>query len=253
MAEDSAEDMHRQELETRVLYSVMLGCVRLAKLCGLSLKDAVSLLQMAYFHELRGDGMSMDEITEALDISKRTTARLSKQLKTNFFRPEREHDLPRRIECLLWAEPMSQAQILRELSATSDEITEALRQLLVEERIIEQPGRALKYSVARLSGRLVKPGWTSRIGALNSLVGNIADVVKGRFFGQDPHSFARTLTLRVRKQDTEQLRALYETQVWPFLEALDQASAGHDETLEFRVSMCWAEQQTQAPQARQTL
>lgn len=236
--------MELEESQDRVLYSLMLGSVRLAKLFGKPLKDVVGLLQMAYFHELRSDGLSLEEIGQVLEVSRRTAARLSKQLKTNFFRPEREHELPRRVEFLLWAEPMSQARILRELSVDPEELEEALAQLQEEGRVVLEPGRVPRYAVARLSDRLVRPGWTARIGALNSLVGNLTDVVQGRFFAQSPTSFARTLTLRVRPQDMPELRRLYEEQIWPALEALDKEAAGDSRSLEMRVSLCWAEYET---------
>lgn len=243
-----AEDISPQELHERVVYSLMRGGVRLSRRFGFPLREALSLLQMAYFHELRASGMSLDEIGDALDVSRRTAARLSKQLKTNFFRPEREHELPRRIEFMLWAGPMSEARLRRELPDDADEVAGALAQLVAEGRARLEPGRVPRYAVARTAGRLVSAGWTARIGALNSLIGNVTQVVYARFLEGSPRAFARTLSLRVRREDEEALRRLYEDTIWPALEALDEAATGDPDALKMKVSLCWAEYEEPAPE-----
>ncbi|MEO1273797.1 MAG: hypothetical protein AAFX99_37455, partial [Myxococcota bacterium] len=158
------------ELRRRVLYSLMLPVVRLAKVFQVSLKDAQELLQMAYFSELRSDGLTLQEVAELLDVSARSSVRMSKQLRTNFFLPERAHELPRRILFMLMAEPMSRTRIIRELrDIKATEVDAALVELEAQGKLERQPGRVETLIATRAAERMVLPGWTSRIGALNSL------------------------------------------------------------------------------------
>ena len=238
-----SDELPHGELERRVLYSLMRAVVRLAKVFRISLEDIQGLLQMAYFNELRTtDGLTLLEVAELLSVSRRSAARMSKQLKTNFFRPEREHELPRRILFMLWAESMSRARIVRELRDVDDrEVDAALERLLEDGRIVREEGRVVTYATTRAAERMVLPGWTARIGALNSLAGNVASVVYGRFFADAPESFARTLSFRLRREDLPKLKQLYDEAVWPRLEALDEASSADDEALAMNLTICWAE------------
>ena len=242
--DNNRESLPKTELERRVIYSLMLAMVRLAKTFQVSLEEAQGLLQMAYFSELRKDGLKLREIADILDVSPRSVARLSKQLKSNFFRPEREHNLPRRILFMLWSEPMSQARITRELDDVDSElVTSALKGLQESGRITLNSGRVETFSTTRDAERMVLPGWTSRIGALNSLAGNVSSVIFGRFFEERPSAFARTLSFRLRRVDLPKLNELYEQEIWPRLEALD-ASGHDDEALAMNLSICWSELDT---------
>lgn len=230
------------ELQRRVVHSLLLPAVRLAKVFGIPVKEIANFVHIAYFQELRHDGLTLQEVSERMDISMRSAARLSKQMKTNFFRPEREHELPRRIEFLLWYEPLSLSRIRRALPEVGDAaLDEAMAQLLAEERVVRHAGRTVTYAVSRGASRIVRDRWTARIGALNSLVGNLSAVIYGRFFAQDPKAFARTLSFRLRRADLAQLKALYESEIWTRLEAMDEAAAGDPDALAMNFSVCWAE------------
>ena len=246
------ETIGRDELQRRVVHSLLLPAVRLAKVFGIPLKEMVGYLQLAYYHELRKDGLRLKDVSDQMDISMRSAARLSKQLKTNFFRPEREHGLPRQIEFVLWHEALSLPRLKRELTNVSGEaVEEALEQLLSEDRVSRIAGRTVTYGVTRGSSRLVRDRWTARIGALNSMVSNICDVVYGRFFTSSSRSWARTLSLRVRPEDLGKLKALYEDRIWTELSALDEAAAGDPAALSINLTVCWADYEStpRAPDA----
>ncbi len=230
-----------QEFSRRVVYSLLRPAVRLSKVAGLSMEELSSLVRLAYYQELRGDGLTLQDTASFLDLSMRSVARLSKLLKTNFFAPDRAHELPRRIEFALWYEPLSLVRIARELSgATKRDVEEAVQTLLLEGRITENKGRTTTYGIARTASRIVREGWVPRIGALNSLSSNIASVVYTRFFSGVTDSFARTLSLRVREKDLPELRRLYDDVIWPTLEALDAQTTDDQGDPRLQFSVLWA-------------
>ncbi|MCA9520419.1 MAG: hypothetical protein KC609_05585 [Myxococcales bacterium] len=235
------EALTSAELLERVLYSLLKPVVKLARVNGISSKALAAWVQLAYFHDLRRSGLTMAEACERLDISMRTASRLSKQLKQDFFRPEREHQLPRQIEFMLWLQPLSEARLEQALPGVErDEIRAALETLIAEKRIVEQRGRTTTYSAASSTDRLVRPGWMARIGGLNSLLSTVLNAIYGRFFGNGAPTFARNLSLRILRDDVSRLNQLYETTIWPELAALDERAEGRDDALPLSFALLWA-------------
>jgi len=234
-----------------VAYALLRPAARVALTFGIPLKQLRDRLQMAYFHEARDRGLKLREIADALDVSPRSVALLSRQLKENFLDVEAEVALPRRIEFLLWAEPLSTARIKQALGDVAGaDVDEALERLVAEGRVVREaatgsatPARA-RWSVVRQAFRLVdEKGWLSRLDGLDTLLGTVASTAWARFFGrpeQADRSFARNLALRVRPGDLESLRAFYEKTVWPFLSALDDAARGRDDAVPIDVALLWA-------------
>lgn len=242
--EDALGEEEAKELEVlrRVLFSLMLPTTRVASTQEFPLKELTTLLRLAYFRQLRGCGKTLREISDTLDVSVRTAKRLSQRLKENFFMPELEHELPRRIEFMLWASPMSLARLNQVIEdADIDEIEAALEQLLDEGRAEEVEDRPGFYTAPRVETRLVKDSMVSRIGALNSFLGNITNAIHGRFFDADPRSFVRTLSFRISPAQLIELRALYE-QLYERLREMEQTSKSEseEELLEMQLSLCWA-------------
>ncbi len=233
-----------QEIRQRVLYALMLPVVRLSYVFGLSMKEAGELFQMAYYHETRRRGLKMREASQALDVSMRKIAMLSKQLKFNFAQADQEHGLPRRLEFLLWAEPMSAVKMAQALNLTEAEVVEALAVMEEAGRVARQDGRVVTWSVVRDQGRLVQDAWLARVDALHNMLGSVTNAVYGRFFAQDSRTFARTLNFRVRKEDLGQLRAMYEEHVWKTLAELDRRAKGEDGAETMDLSMVWAPSET---------
>ena len=52
-------------------------------------------------------------------------------------------------------------------------------------------------------------------------MGSVTNAVYGRFFRAEPRAFARTLTFRVRKDELDELRKLYEEVIFPKIVELD--------------------------------
>lgn len=225
----------------RVLYGLLLPLARLGLRFGVSLKPLGELLQMALFAEARGAGLKTDEVAERLGVSPRKVALLSKLLKRNFLRGHHEHGLPRRLEFMLWAGPQSAARMKQVLTDTDDaEIEAALDALEAQGRVRRIPGRTERFEVVGSQYRLVSRDWQARLDGLENLMSNVAGVVLARFFRDEPHAFARTVSLRVREADLGALEALYRDTIWPALVALDEAAQEDGGARAMDLSILWA-------------
>lgn len=234
------EEPGPEELRGRVVFSMLRPAILLSRAFELPLRDVRKWFELAYFRELRRQGLSVRQASDALDVSVRKVAELSAELKRNFFDPERVEGLPRRIEFMLTNGPMTEGRIRQALSEHPEaEVDAALAQLVEQLRIARIPGRTPVYTVASRETRLVRPGWRARIDGLNQLVSTVTSVVWGRFFRQDAAAFARTLQLRVRQRDLQKLNELYELHIWPALRELDAAAADDDDAIPLSVSVLW--------------
>lgn len=245
-APDDLPEIDRDELHRRIVYSLFRPVSRLASVFGLSLKELTSLLEIACYHQLKRASLTLEEAADALGVSRRKVAQLSKKLKKNFFDPEREHGLPRRIEYMLWAGEMTEGRIRQAIPDEDDEaITEALDQLVRQERVVvEDEGYTKTYSVPDSEFRLYENNWLARIDGLNNLLRNLTDAVIGRFFENDASAFARTLNFRMRRSDIDQLRELYESEIYPTLRDLEETADGDPEAevVDMSLSALWAPQ-----------
>ena len=231
------------EYTRRVLYSLLGPVARLAADEQLTLKELGHWIETAYFHEAKGRGLKMREMSDLFEVSMRKVAMLSKQLKLNFLRPEREVSLPRQIEFALWAEPLSRARIAQAFAHVDEaEIDQALVVLRDEGRVVEVDGRVVRYEIANATRRMVGRDWMARIDGLNNLMNNVTDAVFGRFFRGEERAFARTLQLRVRPEDLHELRAVYEEHVWEKLRELDERARGDQHAVPMGFSILWAPQ-----------
>jgi hypothetical protein len=248
MSSDDPErpEISDEELRLRIVYSLFGPVAMLAKRFMLPLKQLVSFFEMACYHELKRASLTLDESAERLDVSRRKVAQLSKQLKQNFFRPEYEHGLPRRIEYMLWAGPMTEGRIKQALDEHDDEtVDEALDTLAEQDRVeVDDSSHTTRYAVPDSSFRLYEDDWMARIDGLNNLLSNLADTVVGRFFEEDDRSFARTLNFRLREEDVERLREMYEEDIFQTLAELEKRTEREDvddeEVVDMSLSTLWA-------------
>jgi len=240
MADDLRHDP--SELEQRVAYAMLLPAVRLGRALGVKLGALEDWIQMAYYQELRAAGLKMHEVSEALAVSMRTVALLSRRLKRNFLAPDVEVGLPRRIEFLLWGEPLSEARIAQAIpDHAPEEIAAALAELVAHKRIaLRKRSRSEVYERVHQESRLMSPDWRARIDALNNLLGNVTHAVYARFFRDDERAFARTLSFRIRRADLPRLRALYEEVIYPSLRELERDAGEAPDAFSMDLSLCWA-------------
>ncbi len=240
---DYSRGVKDDEYRQRILHALLGAAVRVAVPVSAPMKRLTKLLELAYFRELRRQGLSLQGAADRLGVSHRTATRLSRLLKTNFLDSTQEHELPRRVEFALWGEPMSAARLAQVMPEVNRQTLEQTLDRLVEEGRLElRPGRTPTYAPARGAYRLVQDQRGARIDALDNLVGSVARAVTARFFDSDDRAFARTLNLRVRHQDLKELQSLYEDLVWTKLAALDAAAQAdpESESVSLDLSLLWA-------------
>lgn len=231
-----------KELERRVLFSLLGLVIKTSDMLGISLKELTGLVRVVYFRELRMRGMSNAEIATHLDVSERTVKNLSRELRESYTIPEQEHNLPVQIEFMLWRSPMSVARLRQVLKPyTAAQIDEALELLQEEERIEldTQPATPVYRTTMSVNAQL-SPEWVKRIGGLNSLIGNLYDTVKQRFFVEDERAFARTLSFYVLPEKLEELKAMFWKQMVPKISGLDQEAHESPDAHAVKLTMFWA-------------
>jgi hypothetical protein len=237
------EDVTGHELAHRVIYALARPVVKMARLFGVPLKELANLVEMAYFHEMRAHGMTLRETSDALSVSQRKAVRLAKQLRENFIQPEVHHNLPRRIEFLLWSQPMSTARLNQVLpDVEAEHIDAAVNELLGEGRIEQvDGGKVERFAPVSSLRKLPRDTWLRRIGALNSFADNLTDATHGRFFGRDPRAFARTLSFKIPAGSHAELEQWYESSVLATVIAMnDTAEESETDQEAFQLSICWA-------------
>ena len=238
------DEINEEELVQRMLYAFLKPVVRLASRFRVPMKTIATLVQTAYFQELRDSGATLDEAADRLGVSRRSAARLSSRLKSRFLAPEMGHNLPRRIEFMLGAEPMSATRIHQVMRESRDDIDAAIETLVVEERIELLPGRTPVYRPTPGTRELPRDSWVRRVGALTSLMENLGDAAYGRFFGALPTTFLRTLTFRAPPESSAELEEMfYESVLGKVTELRDRVDAvpeTHADADRFQLSVCWA-------------
>lgn len=242
-------ELEETELAERLIYALLRPAVRLAMRGRLPMKELIRLAKVAYFQELRAMGLTLQETADALDASLPTAARLSRELKRNFLRPELEHQLPQRIEFMLWAEPLSRARLHQVLhDHPAEDIDHALERMVREQRIARAPGSDV-FALEAPQVRLVSDSWFVRIGSLNHILENLSHTVVARFFDtQDERkAFARNLNFRVPTALLGRLHSLYEEVLWTSLVGLDEAAKGESEVHDVRLTFFWHAQDSNDP------
>lgn len=233
--------MDEAEKERWIVYSLLRPAARLGLAFSVTLRELAELLETVAFHEARNRGDSVQATSEALDISLRKAAQLSKALKTRFAQAVQTRSLARRIQFALWPGPLTESKLLQALpDEEPPDVRAALADLVARAEVAEIPGRTTTYALGRGEARLVDDAWLAKLDALDNLLGSVVNAVYGRFFRNEPRAFARTLTLRVRAQDLPRLRALYEEVIWEELRRLDADARGDPEAEELDVSIVWA-------------
>lgn len=237
----STDENTFREFVSRVTYSLSKPAVRLADRFTIPVKELTGLFQRAYYQTKVDRGLTHKEIAAELETSTRTVDRLAKATRSNFFKPEREHELPRRVEFLLWSGPKSAARLSQLLTDVDDEALEAALSALLESgRIAKEEGRTVTYRETRRANRLPDDTMAARVDALNNMLETVLETVWLRFFKQDTRAGARTVGLRVRREDLPEIERLYEELLWPRLVALDDQAREAEDVVEVGVVMCWS-------------
>ncbi len=235
--------MDREEMKDRVVYGLMLPAVRMATTFRVPLSQMKRWVETAYYQETKRRGMEMKEAKDVMSVSLSKVALLSRQLKENFMRETDEYELPRRIEYMLWAEPLTLARLNQVLPELDEDQVAAAVELLLDEGRIRPVDRATEpaYELDITEARRVWDSWLARIDGLSNSLGSVADAVHARFFDQDEDAFARTLTFHVRDEDKGELRTFYEEQLFPFVAELNKRAEESGQAPVVSLSIFWAD------------
>lgn len=240
---DRDDDISTEELQDRVLYALLGPAGRLARAFATPLTVLRDRAEMAYYHETKRKGLKMKEVAALMDVSISKVALLSRALKENFLSDAEEAELPRQIEFMLWAEPLSAAKIKQVLTETDPDRVDAVIATLVDEgRVasVEEDNKVV-YELQISTDRRVWDSWLARIDGLNNVLRNVTDAIYARFFTDEQGAFARTLTFRARPDDLERLRDFYENQLFAMVEELDTlAENDPEEAVPISLSLFWA-------------
>ena len=235
--------LDNKELSTRVLYAFIQASAELSALFGVGLKTFERLSHMAAFHVLRKRRVDLNDIAIQLGVSRRKVDQLSRLLKDHFFEqfiaPEDGEALQRRIEFILWAQPVSDSRLKQVLPDEDPiEVEAALNALIQDNRVLIKDG---KYGITTPERRLVRDDWLARVGGLTHQLSTVSKAAVGRFIKDDERAFARTVSLRVRHDRLVALEALYRDEIWPLLASLDAECSDCPETESMTVnfSVCW--------------
>ena len=230
-----------EEFIRRLVYSLLKPGTKIADRFHVPLKQVTQLVQLVFYEKKRGRGLSIKQISEEFQTSTRTVDRLIKSLREDFFDPETEHELPRKIEFLLWAEPLGAQRIAQLLPDHSeDAIRDALELLIDQQRVVAQEGRTTLYAATQKANRLSDSTEAAKIDALNHLLGTVIEAVERRFLERDPRAGARNVSLRLRREDLSEIEHLYETVIWPKLCELDERASDAEDTIELGWVTCWS-------------
>lgn len=224
----------------RIIFAMVRPVAMVAAHVGFPMKELTNFVRLGYFRQLRERGASLEDIAQIMEVSPRTARRLNHELRSDFFLPEIEHTLARRIEFMLWNEPLSRARITQLLQdVEEDEVDAALERLIEEERVEAIEGRSTRYRVTSLVSRLVDDGFARRVGALNSLLQNVAETVTSRLLDSSEDAFARTISFRVRHEDLSALRHYYNGLLERLVELESKVDA-NERSVPVRLSYIWA-------------
>lgn len=216
------------------LYTLFTPVVRLAHHFELPLKDLRELLDIAYFEEQHRNGRTFREIAEIFDVSTRKITQLSHGLKSLLLvnESEQRYGLPRKLELMIWASPMSDRRLSQVLvlEHTPDDIKAALTVLLERGAIVWDKQAAVYRPVPlhqRRDDGSPSDDLLARLDALRDFIDGVTDLVQARFFGKAatadaaseapatesdaaPDAFVRTHNFHLLPEDLKYLKNLHD-------------------------------------------
>lgn len=244
------EDAHR------AVFAACLPAARLAAALDLDGRALKTWVELALFQEFKNAGLSLVDIAKRLEISERKAQQLNKKLRENFMALHKAHELPRRIEFLLWSGPLTLARLKQIIKdADSHEVERALFELEDKGRVVRKrhdkndadadpAARGVVFEIVSKSDRRTGPTIGSRIDAMRNFCSSVCNTIYSRFFGSKEHAFARTVGFRIRASKVPELEKEYEA-FFQKLVAFEQdaesvATLDDNDNLTLDLSICWA-------------
>ena len=235
--------MDHAEQHQRVVYSLMMLPMKMAAWVKMPSVESRKWAEVAYYQVLRERGLTLKQIATHLDIGSRKVSQLSTKLRQNFLDAEKNYGLPRRIEYLIWGEPISEQRICQLLAGEfeEDEVKDAVAALIEQGRVVRRPGESNELlTLSRSESRLYEDGFLSKIDGLNHLIENTFNTVKARFVDESDDAFVRSLTFRIPERGgQEQLRTIYE-RLFEDLAEVEAQIRPEESSIAINLSVLWS-------------
>lgn len=230
-----------QPFTERVLFSTLVPMARLATRLQLPLRRVKQLAELAYYQEARQRGLKMAEIQEVMSVGFSKVGTMSRQLKDYHGALGSDFSLQRRILLLLWAVPLTEKHLIGAFpDSEPHEVQEALREMVQQGRLKVIPGRTERFELVAQHNQLLQDHWFARLGALDSLLSSVIQVVEARFFGRGQEAaFVRTLNFRARPQDLWKLEKFYRESLFALVQELDEAATPDQASVPIKLSWLW--------------
>ena len=228
-------------LNERILFATLIPMARLAVALRIPLRRIKQLTELAFYEETRRQNMSMKEIQSTMSIGFSKVGMLSREHKDFHATNGPDASLPRRILLVLWAVPLTE----KHLCSAFPEIDKAqlkatIHEMVEQGRLVEQPGRTPRYTVAKNHNQFTKDSVFSRISSLSSLMSQVFMVIHARFFRTEEPALARTINFRVRDADLPRLNQFYKDALFPLIQTLDEAAGPESKSIPIKLSFLWS-------------
>lgn len=245
-----SRDPSPEALPTWVLYLLCGPAAALGVRLGFSMRALLDVMQLAIYRAIRDEGLSQREASERLGVSIRTIAEMSRATKDAFGAAEDAYELPRRIELLLWAQPLTMIRLVQALRTVEAERVEAaVAKLEAEGRIVgEGPSDRRRYRVTRDLSMFPAGSLLARLDGLKRFMGGVRRTVATRFFDdQTAKAGALNFDFRMRRADRARFER-YREVLLDLIRGLDHAAVaeqqgdGAAEIERVHWSMFWLEE-----------
>lgn len=235
------ETHNRDEERDHVVFAAMRLAALLAWREQYPLHRIKQTAELAYLHHVLESGEKKSKLASALGVGATKFSELTGKLHARFAQTDRAHGLPRQLLSLLWAGPLTRAQINKSLTNhTREEIDDALDALIDEERVEELSGRTKKYTTTRAIQRLSVVPWIAKIDGLNTLIEHVNLAIVRRLQEADERAMVRNISFQVHPSQVHELREFYESTLLPFLAELDTKSSDASDPVHMKFSILWA-------------
>jgi len=197
--------------------------VRIAARFRIPVRTAGELLRLAYFEDLRRQGLSHADIAERLGQTERNMRMLERKLKGEFFMAETDVGLVREVEDVIAAHrPTEHALVDRMSSWEPESVAHALGVLLDEGRV-ERSGKRLVP--AHRYVQLTSSAFHQRIDALNHFLDGVTRAVVQRLvFDETKNAMIKTISFDAHPKAFQRFRNEFEEKLRQDVAELEQTA-----------------------------
>ncbi len=244
--EAAQESIGGDERGRRALHVTLRASARVAMETGVELKRLKRAVEDAYVHEALERGWPLKQIGETLGVSASKTALLSRQLKKGLMSRvvQEELELPRRLEYMLWAKPMTLARLNQVLpNERYVDLSRALKALVEEERVERRgAGQSATYSLRVDPERRPWERYLSRLDGAQRGLSAAADAMRSLFVrGEEEPAQVYSVEVPVARERVGEARAIIERAMTELIGELQglEGEPGED-AVELKLGTFWA-------------